>query len=130
MKTNNKINEKQKERIRLTLEPRVSTKTLQVALAAGFRNIRVKRTDNHFNKLILPTQVAVQTWLREVHNIHVYCIPEVISGIIEDNSMNYYYNIVAKKRAQFSTIARNGEYSEVLEKGLEVALKLIKRKII
>jgi hypothetical protein len=61
-----------------------------------------------------PTQSLLQKWLREIHEIDVYCIPS-------DFETGIWYNNIASHNPVFT-----GSYEEVLEKGLFEALKLIK----
>ena len=63
-----------------------------------------------------PTQSLLQRWLREVHNINVYCMPNIIDE-------NKWFNNIASHNPVFL-----GKYEKVLEIGLFEALKLIKNK--
>ena len=62
----------------------------------------------------LPTQTFLQKWLREEHNINVYCTP-----CEHDESL--WYNNIASQTPVFT-----GTYEESLEVGLLEVLKLIK----
>lgn len=77
----------------------------------------------------VPSQSLLQRWLREVHNIHVFCCLDIIDKHgsywveigIKDTSTGYGYKGV------FETELNEGKtYEEVLEIGLYQALKLIK----
>lgn len=61
-----------------------------------------------------PTQSLLQKWLREEHNINVYCTP-----CEHDESL--WYNNIASQTPVFT-----GTYEESLEVGLLEVLKLIK----
>ena len=60
-----------------------------------------------------PTQSLLAKWLREVHNINVYCMP------CEHNEKLWYNNIASQ------TPVFTGTYEEALEIGLQEGLKLI-----
>lgn len=68
--------------------------------------------DNIFSR---PTQSLLQRWLREVHNIDVYCIPWVYEN---KTVYDFFINYKGESRAYSS-------YEEALEVGLQEALKLI-----
>jgi len=81
------------------------------------------QTDEHYKSKLVkelkdkcisaPTQSLLQKWLREVHNIDVYCQPTFeIKG--------KWYNNIASHNPPFV-----GTYEEALEIGLQEALKLI-----
>lgn len=72
-------------------------------------------TDNPLQcDILAPTQSLLQRWLREVHNINVYCLP-----CEHDESL--WYNNIASQIPVFT-----GTYEEALEIGLFEGLKLIK----
>lgn len=73
----------------------------------GFDNIR---------EYSAPTQSLLQKWLREVHNIDVYCIPWVYEN---KRVYDFFINYEGESRAYSS-------YEKALEIGLQEALKLIK----
>lgn len=58
----------------------------------------------------------LQKWLREVHNIDVYCIP-----CESDYKEGQWFNNIASHNPPFT-----GTYEEALELGLIEGLKLIK----
>lgn len=59
-----------------------------------------------------PTQSLLQKWLREVHNIYIYCIPK---------GFEKYNKKVIRWGNNISI--RNNKYSSTYEKALEVGLK-------
>jgi len=75
----------------------------------------------------LPTQSLLQRWLREVHNIEASVLPiwDDLEDIRKDLPKYYYWNYYLdtfnlNKKDECKT------YEEALEKGLKVALELIK----
>lgn len=74
---------------------------------------------NYHNVLFAPTQSLLQKWLREVHNIHVWCIPHI-------NSSMYYGVKCWLSNSNTVQIDAFKTYEEALEEGLQEALKLIK----
>ena len=66
--------------------------------------------------LSAPTQALLQRWLREVHNIDVYCIPWIYEN---KRVYDFFVNYEGESRAYSS-------YEKALEVGLQEALKLIK----
>ena len=60
-----------------------------------------------------PTQSLLQKWLREVHNINVYCVPTEI------DETKWYNNIASSYKVY------TGTYEEALEEGLYQALLLV-----
>lgn len=66
-----------------------------------------------------PTQALAARWLREVHDIDVTVIP------CEDGS--YVYDILHEKKRIISSAPMKEEYEKVLEYGLFMAIKLIKK---
>jgi len=80
-----------------------------------FQEVSYKSTVNLDNgELECPSQSLLQRWLREVHNINVYCIPC-------QHNENLWYNNIASHNPVFT-----GKYEEALEVGLQEVLKLIK----
>ncbi|ALN97184.1 hypothetical protein [Flavobacterium phage FpV4] len=67
--------------------------------------------DKYRQYVSAPTQSQLQKWLREVHNINVYCFT------CDENT---WLNNIASHNPPVS-----GKYEEVLEIGLQEALKLI-----
>jgi hypothetical protein len=61
-----------------------------------------------------PTQALLQKWLREVHNINVYCQP------VDYENTDKWFNNIASHNPPFT-----GTYEEALEVGLQEALTLI-----
>ncbi len=61
-----------------------------------------------------PTQSLLQKWLREIHNINVYCMP------CEYDESLWYHNIASNFKVF------TGTYESALEVGLFEGLKLIK----
>jgi len=57
----------------------------------------------------------IQKWLREKHEIYIYCLPKVINL-----TFNWQTNYSMREGIHFNT------YEEALEEGLLGALKLIK----
>lgn len=66
-----------------------------------------------------PTQALAARWLREVHGIDVTVIP------CEDGS--YVYDILHEKKRIISSAPMKEGYEKVLEYGLFMAIKLIKK---
>ena len=66
-----------------------------------------------------PTQALAARWLREVHDIDVTVIP------CEDGS--YVYDILHEKKRIISSAPMKEGYEKVLEYGLFMAIKLIKK---
>ena len=72
--------------------------------------------DNSLEECILaPTQSLLQKWLREEHNIFIYCMPNR-----QQNSIKWTNNFNNREGIHFNT------YEQALEKGLFESLKLIK----
>ena len=68
---------------------------------------------------IAPTQSLLQKWLREVHNIDVL-INKTLNGT--------YYYIIWKDNCKIKRNSKsNNNYQEILEDGLQEALKLIQK---
>ena len=69
--------------------------------------------------LVAPTQSLLQKWLREKHNVYVYCIPR---GFEKGNGRKIirWANNFGVRENKFSST-----YEKALEKGLFEALKLI-----
>ena len=65
-----------------------------------------------------PTQSLLQKWLREVYNIHIAVLPKILPS----NEIKYYC-FKGKIKKDFKDLYNT--YEEVLEKGLQEALKLI-----
>lgn len=63
-----------------------------------------------------PTQSLLQKWLREEHELFIYCVPR--RNVYPD--IKWTNNISVRENIFFTT------YEEALEKGLQEALKLIK----
>ena len=82
---------------------------------------------NRFNSYSAPTQSFLQTWLREIHDIHIQIL------IYSWSERTYYYKIHSK-RAYVSNSSKFildsdvviGKYVDVLEKALHHGLNLIK----
>ena len=77
-----------------------------------------------FTSIYAPTQSLLQHWLREVHDLDVYVIP---NGS-RDKSINkrlYHPQIWVKDKYQ-TELHSKYSYEDALEKGLQEALKLIK----
>ena len=65
------------------------------------------------NHYYASTQSLLQKWLRDVHNINVYCIP------VLDNEKIWHHNIAS------SFNVKTGKYEDALEDGLKEALNMI-----
>ena len=79
------------------------------------------------NLIQLPTQALLQKWLREDHDIHIKIeAPIIIEGVWH---YGLYYNDKFNKEWNLMRDAGGvGKcYEEALEKGLQEALKLIKK---
>lgn len=70
------------------------------------------------NTCVAPTQTALQRWLREKHNLKVFCV-STNKNNVESWRCMISINKVAKLRQPFSS------YEEALEDGLQEALKVI-----
>jgi len=70
--------------------------------------------DNEF--VSAPTQSLLQRWLREVHNIHVWGIPNNEPSICDG------YVPIIQGKAKYG---KYNTYEQALEAGLQEALKLI-----
>ena len=93
-----------------------------------FREYETKQTtddicwnteDGFQYEYLAPTQALAARWLREVHGIDVTVIP------CEDGS--YVYDILHEKKRIISSAPMKEGYEKVLEYGLFMAIKLIKR---
>lgn len=73
-----------------------------------FKSSALKKED-----FLRPTQSLLQKWLREEHNINVYCVPTEI------DETKWYNNIASSYKVY------TGTYEEALEKALYHMLKLI-----
>jgi hypothetical protein len=72
-------------------------------------------------QIMIPTQALLQKWLREVHNIDVFCDcigSRLYYSVIYDNSVKQGNDKVFEQDKETS-------YEEALEIGLQEALKLI-----
>jgi len=67
-----------------------------------------------------PTQSLLQKWLREEHNIRVFCIPSVVDSVDK-----YWQSVVYRQSQTVFTTKDIMKYEEALEKGLQEALTLI-----
>ena len=76
-------------------------------------------SNQHTRYYSAPTQALTARWLREKHNIDVIVIP------CEDGC--YVYDILHDKHRIASSIPFQGSYEGVLELGLCMAIKLIKK---
>lgn len=79
-----------------------------------------------------PSQSLLQRWLREVHNIHVNCIPNFKTtwsqyhlGIVFKNNENKVDMIIIKEDTSTVINKLFNTYEEALEVGLQEGLKLI-----
>jgi hypothetical protein len=70
--------------------------------------------------VLAPTQALLQKWLREEHNIFIYCIPKKFIKGNERRIIRWGNNIMIRENKYSST------YEKALEEGLKEALKLIK----
>ena len=116
----------------------ISLKTAKLAKEMGFPSIntglnKMYTEEGHFYNSVgptfdesssyqAPTQSLLQKWLREEHLIHI----EIL--LSEESPYNmFYYRIM--QTGKYFTLSHNGiyknNYEEVLEKGLQEALKLI-----
>ena len=85
------------------------------------------RNNPKFDSVAAPTQSFLQTWLREIHDIHIQIL------IYSWSERTYYYKI-RSKRAYVSNSSKFildsdvviGKYVDVLEKALHHGLNLIK----
>ncbi len=68
---------------------------------------------SEYDSIKAPTQSLLQKWLREKHNLNVYCMPC-------DHNESLWFNNIASHIPVFT-----GTYEEALEKGLEEGFKLI-----
>lgn len=81
---------------------------------------------NKFETVVsAPTQSLLQRWLREIHSLHIMIVPLTgldnwVYSIHEDSTIDF------KKVVEFNYNLSYKTYEEVLEKGLQEALKLIK----
>lgn len=123
------MNKQQKrlEQKNIELEQKVSISTVALANSLGFKEDYVKpksRTPNIGVEIVLPTQSAVQAWLRNRFNIHVYCMPTKIEG--KSKTVVYSCIIFYPDKVKISNVDISGNYTEVLEKGLYKALRLLR----
>lgn len=100
-------------------ESYVSFETARMLKEAGFEADCGFIMDDDGKRLYRPTQSLAARWLREVHNIDVVIIPQEDGG--------YYYDILVRKRHIASSIPLKESYEKVLEYGLFIAVKLIKK---
>ncbi len=82
---------------------------------SGDRCFGCKKSRGYFETFSAPTQSLLQRWLREVHNINVYCMP-----CENDYKEGQWFNNIASHNPSFT-----GTYEEALERGLYEALKII-----
>ena len=74
-----------------------------------------------YTQISAPTQSLLQKWLREAHDLYVYCIPNInVLGV-------WHYVVEFKNKASNEISQHYDTYEEALEKGLQEALKLIKQ---
>jgi len=73
----------------------------------------LKHSDGNNNFVSAPTQAFLQKWLREVHNINVYCVCRVCEW-------TYWIDKISPLSQESTT------YEKALEEGLREGLKLIK----
>ena len=75
-----------------------------------------------------PTQSLLQKWLREIHNIHIIIHYDysIIGGYIVTNIIKSIEPIIINQVNKKSKYENYRTYEDVLEIGLQKALKLIK----
>jgi hypothetical protein len=83
-------------------------------LNSADNELRYSNWNNRASRTSAPTQSLLQRWLREVHNINVYCTPTI-------HDDKFWINNIASHNPVFI-----GNYEEALEKGLIEALKILK----
>lgn len=100
-------------------ESYVSFDTAKMLKEAGFEARCGAIVEDDGRKLYRPTQALAARWLREVHNIDISI----------DVYNRYYYccNIYKNKHRMIMKDIIGPDYIEVLEAGLQEAIKLIKK---
>jgi hypothetical protein len=73
----------------------------------------------HINHGYAPTQSLLQKWLRDVHGIDVYCVPTIHP---QEGEPTYWHHNFINDGLKEALI---GTYEDILERGLQRALKLI-----
>lgn len=84
-----------------------------------------KHCYNRRGNFSAPTQSLLQKWLREKHKINVYVFEKLVFKGDLNEHRRLVCNIDLDEVAYFSILT---PYEEVLEKGLQEALKLIKNE--
>jgi hypothetical protein len=86
----------------------------------------------HLEYISAPTQSALQKWLREIHNIDISIIADIIDGergyecwIINKDGKEIQPLLSQIIEEKYGTLSYELKYEEALEKGLQEALKLI-----
>lgn len=101
----------------------ITLKTAKLAKEKGFKNILF---EDDLGGDVFPTQSLLQRWLREKHNIHI----KIHSSNSDRFSYEIYKMIIRDAINETSKHLHNkisfNTYEEVLEEGLQKALKLIK----
>ena len=78
-----------------------------------------KETPNLYKSIAAPTQSLLQKYLREVHNIH-------IEILYIDEVLKFQAAICMMNSNSIVSDTKCGNYEDVLEEALEIALNLIK----
>lgn len=106
--------------------PSFATKKGEVEFDGTFyfinNNSACDNSCKNYTMYAAPTQSVVQRWLREVHNIQVYCYSSTKNGD------GVYRDYVVHVNERSINDARDNEfqtYEEGMEIGLQIALKMI-----
>ena len=78
-----------------------------------------KETPNLYKSIAAPTQSLLQKYLREIHNIH-------IEMLYIDQILKFQAEICMMNSNTIVSDVKCGNYEDVLEEALEIALNLIK----
>jgi len=98
-----------------------------MAYDTGYEEGKLIVSGNALNSVLAPTQSLLQKWLREVHNIDIYCSPDYkkLSG---DRQKVYDCMCVICKTDSPKMLFHMGDFptfEEALEEGLQTALNLL-----
>jgi hypothetical protein len=109
-------------------EELITLATAKLAKEKGFTDFHAPIPSLIFEEKYRPTQSLLQKWLREVHSIAVFPLPEICSGSQERWGIQYAkfeHNHTQNNRFELDGLLST--YEEALETGLQEALELIQK---